>query len=766
VIRYVRDKYGEENVAQIGTFGTMAARAVVRDVGRVLQVPLSRVDQIAKLIPAPPPPITLEDALGASAELKREYDTDPQVKELIDIGRRLEGLARQASTHAAGVVIADEPLVHYVPLQVVVPKGSQASRADRSALTTQWSMGDVERAGLLKMDFLGLRNLTILDKAVRLIERTRGEQIDPYRLPLDDPEAFALLQRGETKGVFQLESGGIRDLLQKLRPDSLRDIIATNALYRPGPLGGGMVEAYVNRKHGREKAEYMHPVLEEVLGETHGVMVYQEQVMRILNRLGGIELTDAYACIKAISKKKQALVDQYREQFVAGAQERGLARKQAEEIFGLITHFGGYGFNKSHSTAYALVAFQTAYLKAHYPVEFMAALLSSDIPGRNFNQKDRMVEHLEDCRRMEVTVRPPDVNVGEREFTVVDGEIAFALTAIKGVGAPVVLEIMHARDDGGPFADLFDFCERVDLKLVSNAQVETLIKSGAMDSLPGTRKWKLDQLEKAIQGGAQMQDDRRRGQRNFLLDMDEPAEQQTAALPPENYGDLPENERLRFEKELLGFYSSSHPLARHADALKTYASHTVAAVAELPAGADVLIGGIFGAIKYSNTRNSRSGNTRFAMFDLEDLTGAIRCILWPDDFVKQSALVAADAVCLVRGQVDRSREEPNLIVSELIPIERAPEVLSRGVVIRLRGGVHSEQDVENVAEVLRSQPGPCTVYFDVHCPAAPPQGPHARRVLLKSATERVAASPALLAQLERLLGPDHVRFLNGNANGR
>ncbi len=387
VMRYVKDKYGEDNVAQIGTFGTLAARAAIKDVGRALGIPLARVNEITNMVPGELH-ITLDGALEKSEDLRAAYENDSEVHEMLDLARRIEGLARNVGTHAAAVVIADRPLTEYVPLCRVSGKDD---------VITQWSMGDVEAAGLLKMDFLGLRNLTILSKAVGLIEASTGQKLDLQRLPMDDQPTFALLQRGETKGVFQLESGGIRDLLQRMKPDHFRDVIATNALYRPGPLEGGMVDDYVAVKHGRQKPEYKHPVLEEILGETHGVMVYQEQVMRILNRLGGIELAKAYTCIKAISKKKEAIIAANYERFIEGSVENGLHQKDAEEIWNLILKFAGYGFNKSHSTAYALIAYQTAYLKTHYPVEFMAALLSGDIPGRNFKKKDSLVEHMEDC---------------------------------------------------------------------------------------------------------------------------------------------------------------------------------------------------------------------------------------------------------------------------------------------------------------------------------------------------------------------------------
>uniref|UniRef100_UPI003563EBBE DNA polymerase III subunit alpha n=1 Tax=Stieleria sp. TaxID=2795976 RepID=UPI003563EBBE len=424
VIEYVKERYGSENVCQIGTFGTLAARAAIKDTGRALGIPLSRVNQITEMVPDELK-ITIKKALEKSADLKQTYDGDPEIRELLDLAMKIEGLARNVGTHAAAVVIADKPLSEYVPLTRVPGKQD---------VITQWSMNDVEASGLLKMDFLGLRNLTMLSRSVKFIKQTTGKDVDPLKFPLDDKATYALLQRGETKGVFQLESGGIRDLLTRMKPDCFHDIIATAALYRPGPLEGGMVDDYVNIKHGRQSPEYKHPVLKEILEETNSIMVYQEQVMRILNRLGGVPLAKAYTCIKAISKKKEALINQNQEVFLKGAVESGLAQKDAEDIWNLIVKFAGYGFNKSHSTAYALVAFQTAYLKAHYPVEFMASLLSSDIDGRNFKRKDALVEHMEDCDRMGIEVVPPSVNTSEADFSVADGKIHFALSAIKACG--------------------------------------------------------------------------------------------------------------------------------------------------------------------------------------------------------------------------------------------------------------------------------------------------------------------------------------------
>lgn len=759
IIRYVKDKYGEENVAQIGTFGTLAARAAIKDVGRALGIPLARVNQITAMVPEQLH-ITLPQALETSADLKQVFDTDAEIRELLELAIKLEGLARNIGTHAAAVVIADRPLTQYVPLCRVTGKED---------VITQWAMGDVEAAGLLKMDFLGLRNLTILRKAVDLIEQTTGQRIDPHKFPLDDPATYALLCRGETKGVFQLESGGIRDLLQKMKPDHFRDIIATNALYRPGPLEGGMVDDYIEVKHGRKQPEYKHPVLEEILGETHGVMVYQEQVMRILNRLGGIELASAYTCIKAISKKKQAIIDRNREQFIAGATKNGMTGKEAEEIWELITKFAGYGFNKSHSTAYALIAYQTAYLKARYPVEFMAALLSGDIPGRNFMRKDALVEHMEDSARMNITVVPPDVNSSHVDFTVAEGRIHFGLAAVKGCGGAAAEAIVRERERGGLYRDLFDFCERVDATACNHAAIETLIKAGAFDSLGARRSQLTAVIDRAMQAGAAALSDRRSGQKSLFGDLEENAAEVEVTLP--DMPEWPDRERLAKEKEVLGFYLSSHPLAEYQKTLATFCSHTTGGLAEVPHRSEVILGGMISAIKISHIRKLRPGAaaTKFANFDLEDMHGTIRCILWPEDFLKFGDLVKADAIVLARGAVDRrGGDEANLVVNELIPIEQLDSRYTSGVVIRVDQGIHGDEILPKVREIVRCYPGNLALELVLSLTDG-------SRVHLKSHRLQLEVNPELRQRIDDLLGPGHYQLMvsppkpsngNGNRGGR
>jgi len=759
VIQYVKDKYGMANVAQIGTFGTLQARAAIRDVGRALGLPIPRVDAVVALVPDELG-ITLEKALEKSEGLRKIHESDGEIRELLNMARQIEGLARNVGTHAAAVVIADRPLTEYTPVQHV---------QNKEEVITQWAMGDVERAGLLKMDFLGLRNLTILSKVVDLIRETTGQRVDPYQFPLDDKETFALLCRGETKGIFQLESGGIRDLLQRMKPDSFLDIIATNALYRPGPLEGGMVDDYIQVKHGNKKAEYKHPVMKEILEETHGVMVYQEQVMRIINRLGGIELANAYSCIKAISKKKLEAIAKYREQFVFGAHEKGLSKKEAAELFSMIEKFAGYGFNKSHSTAYALIAYMTAYLKTHWPVEFMAALLSSDIPGRNFKKKDSLVEHLEDCQRMNITVEPPDVNASHVDFSVAEGKIRFGLSAIKGCGGAASGAIVQDRNARGAFRSLFDFCERLDPGAVNRTAIESLVKAGAFDSLGARRSQLFSAIDRALQSGATAASDRRSGQRGLFDDIDEPAETDATLLP-----ELPEweeKDKLAKEKEVLGFYLTSHPLAEHLGTLSAYCSHSTEAAAALAHRTEVMLGGMLSAIAVKHSKRADPGRpTRFAMFDLEDTGGIMRCICWPEQFVIYEDAIKPDAIVVVRGVVDKrpGSEEANLIVNEIIPLADLAARYTRGVMIRVSETQHGPQKLQQLHEILRGYPGKAELQLVITLADG-------SKVSCKCSDLAVTITAELRTRVDDLLGPGNLRLLpttptvgarNGNGRGR
>ncbi len=752
VIDYVKRKYGAANVAQIGTFGTLAARAAIRDVGRALGMTIPRVDAIVALVPNQLG-ISLDNASAPGTQLAGACDADAEVAELVSLARRIEGLARNVGTHAAAVVIADRPLVEYVPLCRV---------KDKEEVITQWAMGDVERAGLMKMDFLGLRYLTVVAKTLDIIFSTQKQRLDPLAFPLDDAATLATLCRGETKGIFQLESGGIRDLLQRMKPDHFLDIVAVNALYRPGPLEGGMVDEYVNVKHGRKRAEFLHPVMEEVLAETHGVMVYQEQVMRILERLGDIELSNAYTCIKAISKKKLETIAAFREQFVAGSQAKGLSKQQAADVFALIEKFAGYGFNKSHSTAYALLAWQTAYLKTHYPVEFMAALLSGDITGRNFKTKDSLVEHVEDCRRMGIEVAPPDVNASMADFSVAQGRIHFGLAAVKGCGVQASEAIAAERAKSGPFKDLHDFCGRLDPSVVNKTAIENLCKAGALDVLGGHRGQFLTGVEKAMASGASQLADKKSGQKNLFAAFDEPV---AAAAVPAGLPDVPELSDLEMrsgEKEVLGYYVHSHPLAEHQGLLEAICTHGTAGLAGVPAKGDVLVGGLVAALKLSNTKQPRPGSThtRYGMFDLEDMEGLVRSICWPEDFARVSEFIQADAVILVAGSIDRraGSDETNLIIHDAVPLADAWRLPARAVTVKLVAGRHDTGTLDRLAALVGAHPGavPLRLVLDVD-KAEGTEGPDGMRVMMEADRHGVAWSPALLAGLVELLGPGSVR---------
>ncbi len=702
VIDYTKQKYGERNVAQIGTFGTLKAKNAIRDVARALNVPIARVNELAKMVPDTLN-IKLKTALTESADLKAAYDTDPVAREVLDYAIAVEGLARSAGTHAAGVVIADVPLDTVLPLQTITGKED---------IITQWDGPTVEKVGLLKMDFLGLRNLTILDKAVLNVTRNHPDfDFEYVKTHLDDQETFALLQRGETKGVFQLESGGMRDLLTKMKPDCFADIIATSALYRPGPLEGGMVMEYVDVKHGRKPPRKVHPVVDEVLAETYGVMVYQEQVMRILNRVGNIELSKSYKCIKAISKKSQEIISSFHEEYIAGAVSNGISEQVAQELWNLIVAFAGYGFNKSHSTAYGLIAYETAYLKAHYPVEFMAALLSCEMEST-----ERISEHIDDARRMKIEVLGPNINQSDVDFSVFGEQITFGLAALKGVGEHVVKTIVAERSTGGPFKDIFNLTERVDPKVLTKGTLETLIKAGALDCLPGTRAQQSAIVERAVQSALSRQKDKARGQKSLFGgdddDMDDAGEPMGISLP--DVPDWTPSQQLAWEKETIGFYLTSHPLTQHARRIERYAANHNAELAEMDDGVQVIVGGMISSIKLATAKkSSRNGHNKYANFDLEDSTGIIRCIAWPEDYARYEELIKPESVIIVAGKVDRRSREPNLIVNRIYTLDQADKEFTAQVAIKFEKGLHSSDEIHRVRNVVSRFPGSTEVILIV-----------------------------------------------------
>ncbi len=698
VIDYVRQKYG--HVAQIITFGTMKARAVIRDICRVLAVPLAEADRLAKLVPDSLG-MTLDKALETEPELKASYDNDEQTRRVIDICKRLEGLARHASVHAAGVVVAQEPLENYVPLY-------KASGSDD--IVTQFEGPTVEKVGLLKMDFLGLKTLSVLERARKLVREIHGVVIDLEKIDQTEPEVFKVFASGNTKGVFQFESGGMQDLLMKMKPDRIEDLIAANALYRPGPMI--LIGDYCDRKHGA-KWSVPHPIMKEVLEETYGIMIYQEQVMRICNRLGDIPLREAYKLIKAISKKKAKVIAKEKERFLEGCTAKGLTKNQAEEIFELIERFAGYGFNKSHSTRYSFIAYQTAYMKAHWPVEFMAALLTYEM-----GNTDKVVDYISECTRMEIEVLAPDINESHVDFTpVYKGKaeekkevIRFGLAAVKGVGEKAVEQIIEARNKCGKFKSLYHFCENVDMRSANKQVMESLIKAGAFDRLGGNRHQMMAGLENAMQVGAAHQSDVTSGQMNFFgqqTDYSKDFEKLPQVAP------WPEQLMLSYEKEVLGFYVTSNPLSHCAERINVYSNINTSQLDRAGQDMPVVIGGMVTRVRYHVTKKGRNAGAKMAVFVLEDLQGEVEVVLFPSTLEEYSEYVANDKIVFVQGKVDRRREKPNIFAEELISLEDVTEKLAAKVKLRLEAKDVNEQKVAMIKSLCEHHHGKSPVYVAV-----------------------------------------------------
>jgi len=762
MIKYVTDRYGADRVAQIITFGRMAAKASVRDVGRVLDVSLPEVDAIAKKIPGGPG-VTLAGALKSEPELAEAYARDAQVKRIIDLAKRLEGLCRQSSTHAAGVVITDRPLTEYVPLY-------RQPGTDLVATQYDWHVV-VEKLGLVKMDFLGLQTLTILDKCVKLLA-ARGVEVSLARLPLEAPEVYALLGRAESEGVFQLESGGMRELLVKMKPDCFEDLIALVALYRPGPLGSGMVESYVECKHGRRPAEYPHPSLEPILRETHGIILYQEQVMAIARELAGFSLGDGDSMRRAMGKKIPEVMQQFRQQFVDGCGKNGIDARTAGLIFDQMEYFAGYGFNKSHSACYAMLTYQTAYLKTFHPVEFMAAVLTCES-----GKIEKIVQYVDEARRMGIEVLPPDVNesgVTFRPTPLREGEeggeekdrIRFGLVAVKGVGGKAAESIADARAEGGLFKGLYDFCERVDTRLVNKSVVESLVKAGAFDSLAGSaergrgacRARVFAAAEGALASAAALSRARAQGQLSLFGGVSgadgSPGAQDTPAEPP--LPDVPAwsaGVRCAFEREVLGFYITDTPLSPHARVLRELAPIPIAElVRHANHGTETLVGGLVTGVRSTTTRRRAE---RMARFTLEDLDGGrIEAVAFPRTYEACREALAPDRAVFVRGRVDKSLEERTaLIAEEIVPIEEGVAAFTAAVALDLGAIEVTELTLERLKAKLALHPGRATVSLRV--PTA--GGKHA----LVALALRVTPSPALRAEIEALLGREHVRWMPG-----
>ncbi len=692
VIEYVRQKYGgREYVAQIATFGQLKARAVVRDVGRALGFKPKEIDPIAKLIPEGPN-VTLTEALAAEPRLRELMEKDERVKQLFALARSLEGLPRHSSTHAAGVVIADRPLSEYCPLM----------KGDRGEIITQFDMKAVEKIGLIKFDFLGLKTLTIIDHTLRLVKEYYGEEIDLDHLPLDDPQTYELLCRGETDGVFQLESSGMKDLLRRLRPTDFNDLIAVLALYRPGPLESGMVEQYIEVKHGRRKPDYLHPELEPILKETYGVILYQEQVMKIAQVLAGYTLGEADILRKAMGKKIPEVMAEQRERFVSGALSRGIPKETAEHIFDLMEKFAGYGFNKSHSAAYALVAYQTAYLKAHYPLCYMAALLSYEM-----DKAEEVMKYVAVCRRMGLTVLPPDINRSGVSFTIEGEAIRYGLAAIKNVGAAAVEEIVKERESEGLFKSFEDFCLRVDLGRINRRVLEALIKSGAFDSLEANRATLMHNLETVLDWAQKERAARERGQISiFALGG---GEETGPSLRLERVPEWDPEEKLYREREALGFYLTGHPLSAYREWLAVITPYTVSRLNEVPEGKRILLGAAIGAIKVKNTRRG----DKMAFVQLEDGEAVVEAIVFPDLLGRSLSFLEEGRLVLAKGTVEKESGEVRLLLEDLKPLGEAPETLSGKLVLIFQGEGIGAKEFEALRELLSANHGPCEVQLEL-----------------------------------------------------
>jgi DNA polymerase-3 subunit alpha len=687
VIRYVTERYGKENVAQIITFGKMQARAVIRDVGRVMDIPYAEVDRVAKLIPNIPLNITLEQALEQEPQLKEMIKRDSKIESLFNIAKSLEGLTRHASTHAAGVVISNKSLMEYLPLY----------RGQNGEVMTQYPMKEVEAIGLVKFDFLGLKTLTVINHTIQLIEKEEGITLDLSRLPLDDPDTFALLGSGSTLGIFQLESSGMRDLLVRLRPESFREIIALVALYRPGPLKSGMVEDFIKRKQGQGQIRYDHPELKEILQDTYGVIVYQEQVMRIASLLASFSLEDADILRRAMSKKDHKEMEMQKEKFLEGAKKRRIHLTKAEKIFDLMFKFAGYGFNKSHSAAYALIAYQTAFLKAHHPIEFMAASLTSEVQNA-----DKILKYIAECREKGIPILPPDINESHKHFTVVGNQIRFGMAAVKNVGDAAIDVILVEREERGKFESLFDFCKRVDLRKVNRRVVESLIKCGAFDFSKAFRSQMLTHLEDILEQAQSEQKRKGEVQLNMLM----PILKETEKTYPE-IEEFPESQLIAFEKETIGFYISRHPLSRYQEEIKKVTEHDTSTLSKLPNGADLKICGLVSSLKEILTKKG----DRMAFLTLEDMKGFVEIILFPEVFKSALPFLKGGDPILVRGTLDSSEEHVKIKATEVQAFSDMTSSSSKRVHLKIPFSSLRLSQLEDLKEMISSHKGTHQVFL-------------------------------------------------------
>ncbi len=728
VIDYVTTKYGRSNVAQIITFGTMAAKAAIKDVGRAMDLPYGEVDRIAKLVPAQLN-ITLDEALQQSAQLRTQIESDPRYVDMMEVAKRLEGLARHASTHAAGVVISPEPLTNIVPLY----------KSNKDEITTQYDMKGLEHIGLLKMDFLGLTTLTVLNDAVRMIDQNRKVHIDLDTLPLDDEATYKLFARGETTGIFQFESHGMRDILRRYQPTRLEDLTALNALYRPGPIQGGMIDDFINRKHGKKKVTYDLPELKEILEETYGVILYQEQVMQIANRLPGFSLGEADLLRRAMGKKNREEMAAQKEKFLAGSAVRKVPAKKAEKIFDLMAEFAGYGFNKSHSCAYALLAYQTGYLKTHYPVEFMAALLTSET-----GNTEKVVKYINESRGMSITVLPPDVNSSDLNFTPVGENIRFGLQAIKNVGENTVMGILEARAKLGRFSSIYQLCDNVDSRLINKRVIESLIRSGAMDTLGARRSQIFAVIDRAMERAQRQQREKSSGQHGLFGGASASAAPADEPLP--DVEEWPEHEMLASEFATVGFYISGHPLSKYAAKLADMKAIELATVEGRRNGEEITVAGIVVAMR---SMRSRKGD-RWGILTLQDMTGVLEVLAFPESFAKLEAVFKSNAPLVLKGRVNVEEAGTRLAVTDALKLEDIGERPPSLMRVRLEMATFDAAMMDKLKELFTGKPGSCSVAFDLISPEG--------AVATLRADQRVRADKDLVEKIRGLCGEDTVQL--------
>jgi len=728
LIDYVTQKYGRENVAQIITFGTMAAKAAIKDVGRAMDIPYADVDRLAKLVPTTLG-IELESALAQTPQLKAAVAADERMKDLMAVALRLEGLARHASTHAAGVVISPRPLTDIVPLY----------KTSRDEVTTQYDMNALERIGLLKMDFLGLTTLTVLQDTVRMIQQNRGVQVDLDTLALEDADTYKLFSRGDTTAIFQFESHGMRDILRRYQPTRIEDLTALNALYRPGPIQGGMIDDFIKRKHGTTKVSYELPQLKDILEETYGVILYQEQVMQIANCLASFSLGEADILRRAMGKKKKEEMAAQRAKFMAGCANNKIPEKKAERIFNLMEEFAGYGFNKSHSCAYALLAYQTAYLKTHFPVEFMAALLTSEA-----GNTDKTVKYINEARGMSISILPPDINESDLYFTPVGEAIRFGLAAIKNVGENTAKAVRESRLSQGPFHSLYEFCERIESRFLNKRVFESLIKSGAVDSL-GARESMLASVDDAINALQRATRAKESGQHGLFGTAAAPA---PVAFEMREAEPWSEEERLASEYAMLGFYVSGHPLAKYASRLQELKTISLGEIEGQRNGKEVAVGALIVGVR---PMRSRKG-ARWAIYTLQDMTGVQEMLAFPESFAKLENILKPGTPLLLKARVQIEEAGTRLSLQEA---RRLEDIVERRAVpefrVRLETDSLSESTLDRLEELFAGSPGPSPVLFELHSPDG--------SMAVLQAQERVTVNAELIESVRQICGTQAIELV-------